>query len=190
MILRGECDMKFKIDATMIEEEYFIFRKFATVHYGKKSRSTYRISACLIVFVLVWAIFKADGLTPPSIVTGVILTIWLIIWQIFYKSFCIWWTKKNVHKLKKNGKRLYSDWSVMEFYDDYFCDLTENFKHDVKYCAIESVSVIENKMIVLNADNGMAFMLPVRAFQTNEQYDAFIEFIKTKCPKIDFYDKI
>ena len=109
---------------------------------------------------------------------------------VFTKQHYLLSAKREIKSFKKKGKQLYSPVSYMEFYDDLFCETTENEKNELKYEAIESVSVINEKIVYLHKNDALAFILPISCFISNEQYDAFIEFIKTKCPKIDFYDKI
>ena len=182
--------MKYKLDNTLTDEEYFCCRKFTSLHYGKKARSLARLTACLMIFVFLGFFFKAEGVTTPSIITGAVLILWLIIWQIIYKPLCVRRIKKNIAAEKKKGKKLYSKQSVMEFYDDYFRDITENMKYEVNYSVVASVSIVENKIIILHTDNGIIFFLPVSVFETKEQCDDFLSFIKTKCSKVDYFDKI
>lgn len=81
----------------------------------------------------------------------------------------------------------YSPESVIEFYEDSFKETTPDNITEQKYSAIERISVVDGKMIYIHTNNILAYMLPISSFSSNEQYNDFFDFIKTKCKNIDIY---
>ena len=89
--------------------------------------------------------------------------------------------------LKKSGKMGYSPNAVMEFYDEIFVETTPENRTEQSYSAVERVSVVEDRTIYIHINNVMAYILPVTAFESKEQYDSFLSFIRTKCAIVDVY---
>lgn len=89
--------------------------------------------------------------------------------------------------LKKKGKMSYSPVSVIEFYDDRLVEITQEQKIEQKYTAIERISVVDNRIIYIHVNHVMAYLLPLTCFESTEQYNDFLAFIKEKCNQIDIY---
>ena len=81
----------------------------------------------------------------------------------------------------------YSSVSEMEFYDESFIEITPDNKSEQKYSTVERVSVIEDKVIYIHVNNVMSYILPLSCFDSKEQYNAFLDFIRTKCANIELY---
>ena len=81
----------------------------------------------------------------------------------------------------------YSPSAVLEFYEDGFVETTEQNKTEQKYTSVERISIVNNKMIYIHVNNIMAYILPIACFETEEQYYAFVEFMKMKCGIVDVY---
>ena len=117
----------------------------------------------------------------------VMIAITAILHQVFFKKSMAKFVKKEIMNRKKQGKLPFEPNTVMEFYDDYFIDLTPDSKTEVKYSAIDRVSVINDKYIYLHLDSARAHLLTSFCFESKEQYDSFVDFIKTKCKNVDVY---
>ena len=182
--------MKFSFEINLSDSDYFDFNKFIIYHKRKQLINLSRLIVAIMyfVFALFFALWLKDG--PILILAEVIWLLAAVLLFVFTKQHHLLSVKKQIKSFKKKGKQLYSPVSYMEFYDDFFCETTENEKNELKYEAIESVSIIKGKIIYLHKNDAINFLIPVICFETNEQYAAFISFIKTKCPKIDFYDKV
>ena len=81
----------------------------------------------------------------------------------------------------------YSPEAVMEFNEENFIETTPENKTEQKYLAIERISIVENKTVYIHTNNVMAYIIPISCFESKEQYDEFIAFLKTKCKNIDVY---
>ena len=81
----------------------------------------------------------------------------------------------------------YSPVSEMEFYDESFVEITPDNKTERKYSAIERVSVISDKVVYIHVNNVMSYILPLSCFESKEQYNNFLDFVRSKCANIDVY---
>ena len=81
----------------------------------------------------------------------------------------------------------YSPVSEMEFYDECFVEITPDNKTEQKYSAIERVSVITDKVVYIHVNNVMSYILPLSCFESKEQYNNFLDFVRSKCANIDVY---
>ena len=77
--------------------------------------------------------------------------------------------------------------SEMEFYDESFMEITPDNKTEQKYSAIERVSVITDKVVYIHVNNVMSYILPLSCFESKEQYNNFLDFVRSKCTNIDVY---
>ena len=81
----------------------------------------------------------------------------------------------------------YSPESLIVFSEETFSEITPENKIEQKYSVIEHISVVDNKTMYIHVNNIMAYILPLSCFESLEQYNSFMEFIKTKCNQINFY---
>ena len=81
----------------------------------------------------------------------------------------------------------YSPIAEMEFYDESFIEITPDNKTEQKYSAIERVSVIADKVVYIHVNNVMSYILPLSCFESKEQYNNFLDFVRSKCANIDVY---
>ena len=98
-----------------------------------------------------------------------------------------WTLKASIKSLRKKGKMGYSPTSVVEFLNETFIETTPENKTEQKYSSIERISLVDNKMIYIHVNNVMAYIIPVSCFESAEQYQSFLDFIKTKSTNIDIY---
>ena len=181
--------MHFKFDITLTDSDYLDYNLFHQNKspYGKKQINS---MGWLLLGIFVGIMFIAlfvGGFSKDSFINTIPIVISFVLIRVFLKKILSLSTKKYVKLLKKTGKMGYSPKSVLEFYDDYFVEITPDEKTERKYSALERISVVENKVVYLHVNNVMAYILPMSAFESLEQYYFFMSFIKTKCSAIDSY---
>ena len=110
----------------------------------------------------------------------------LILFQALLIPFYTLFLKLHLKSLNKNVKPLYSATSHLDFCEDIFIETTPDNKTEQKYSCIERVSIYNN-YIYIHINAILAYILPRSAFESDEQYAGFIEFIKTKCSNVDIY---
>ena len=155
--------------------------------YGRKIMRGMRI-AIAIVFGLFMLLSLVGGRFSASAWIGALpYAILLIVFEAILVPFMSSSFKSTLKKMKKTGKMAYSPSSVLAFYDDYLLETTETNQTQQKYSSIERISIVDQKMMYIHVNNVMAYLLPLSAFASQEEYERFLAFIKTKCDKIDIY---
>ena len=176
--------MNFSINVNLTDNDYYIFNKFCLLksRYGKKRAITFRLLLVVItLFPVIYTLLR-DGLTV-MIVPNILL---LIIFQLLIIPFYSLVLKLNIRALKKSGKLPYNITSQLDFLDDSFIEITSDGKNETKYSAIQCVSITD-AYIYIHINSLLGHILPRSAFESEEQYSKFLEFLKTKCSIIDAY---
>ena len=181
--------MLFRFNIKQTDEDYLEFKKFWMLrsHYGKKQITTFRISIAVIIGVVILLSLFGGGFSLDAFWGVIPYIILLALFEIGVVPFFTIFLKLTVKNLKKSGKMGYSPKSVMEFYDDEFTEATDENETRQKYSAIERVSIVTGKNIYIHINNLMAYILPWYCFDSNDQRDSFIQFIRTKCENVDVY---
>lgn len=181
--------MKFQFDVNLSEKDYLDYNMFWMTKspYGKKQLITLKTMSSIIICVTFFILLFIGKILTDLFIGIIFLVIFLILDQLFFDRFLLWTLKSQLKALKKSGKMGYSQSSVIEFYEDYFTEITPDNKMEQKYSVIERVSLVDNEIIYIHVNNVMAFILPLRSFESKEQYESFLQFIKTKCANIDTY---
>ena len=181
--------MKFQFNVNINEEDYLDYNKFWMLrsHYGKKQMSTFRIIIAVIIGLIIFISLYGGNFTFDSFIGIIPMAILLVLYELLLSPLFVLFLKCHLKSLKKKGKMGYSPSSVVEFYEDVFIETTPENKTEQKYLSIERVSVVDNKVVYIHVNNIMSYILPFSCFESNEQYNEFLEFIKTKCSNIDVY---
>ena len=176
--------MIYKCECKITDKDYYEFNKYHIVASpdAKKSgliRKLYVPVLFLIMFI--YFIIRGDDWYSLSF-AFVIFSIVSVIWVFSLKPLTLFSLKLHIRSMKKNGKLPYSDYSILEFYDDYFVEKTENTKTEVKYSAVFKTRINETKAIYIYQNTFGAYIIPFDVFDSNEDRVKFIEFI---CQKAD-----
>ncbi len=180
--------MKFTFNIEMSNQDYYEYNKFMFL------KSAYSKNAILLYKVLITVVFAAiilfelfDGkFTAYAFISAIPAAVLMVVWLQFDKIYCAA-LKSTVKHMAKKGKLLYSEHSYMEFFEDYFTEVSDTEKSEKKYTAIERISIIENKAVFIHINRAMSHMVYKKCAETDLQYAEFVEFIKTKCENVDIY---
>ena len=190
MIISKEVNrMNFEFKVNVNDQDYLEYNVFWMIRspYGKKQLKDMRIMMTVLVGLLIFVSLFSSKFSAESFLGIIPMLLVLFLAQIFLTKCFAWSLKWMVRALKKSGKMGYSPESVIAFSDDYFVETTPENKTENKYSVIERVSIVDNKMIYIHINNVMAYILPLSCFESKEQYDTFLDFLKTKCAHIDRY---
>ncbi|MBQ5808344.1 MAG: YcxB family protein, partial [Clostridia bacterium] len=89
---------------------------------------------------------------------------------------------------KKNGKVLYWPEEVVVVSDECITEITPEVKTEYFYSFIERVNVVGHDFVFIQMKSHSGVIIPVRCFESGEQYSKFIDFIKTKSNNVDIID--
>ena len=179
--------MKFNINLS--DNDYLDYNVFWMLKspYGKKQITSSRIMITVFFAIIALIALFVGGFSTESLIGIIPIAVVFLIIQLTFGYFLVQSIKSNIKSLKKNGKMAYSPVAQIEFNEDGFVETTPDNKTEQKYSAVERVSVINGDTVYIHVNNVMAYILPPTCFESREQLDEFITFIKTKCSVIDIY---
>ncbi len=182
--------MKFQFNVNLSEQDYLDFNLFLNLksHYGKGQMKTIRILLAIMCVFMIGVFLLLGGFSGTARVLFLVFGIIVMIFsQLFLEKTFARTLKKQMRNLKKRGKMAYSPESVLEFYEDVLVETTPENRNEQKYSSIERISIVDKKVIYIHISNLAAYLLPVSCFESKEQFDGFLSFIKTKCDTVDTY---
>ena len=183
--------MKFQFNVNLNDQDYIDYNYFLELKssYSKKHKQDYLFKVAIFYAISILLFYIFWGFSIKLLVGAVFMAIyWGIIILLRPRAF-LREIRKRIQISKDNGKVAYIPESVLEFYEDYFKEITSEISSEMKYSAVEKVSIIENKMIYLHMNSVLSYMLPIASFESKEQQERFVEFMKTKCGAVEFYKK-
>ena len=179
----------FKFNVNITDNDYLDYNVFwmTRSHYGKKQITKLRIFIAVLIALYISAMLFSGSFASGTFLSSMPLVIFLAFLFIFMVKIMEWTLKASIKSLRKKGKMGYSPTSVVEFLNETFIETTPENKTEQKYSSIERISLVDNKMIYIHVNNVMAYIIPVSCFESVEQYQSFLDFIKTKSTNIDIY---
>ena len=162
--------MKYNINLN--DNDYIEFNYSYLKHskIGKYSLLATRISFPVAMFVFVLALLIINIETGLILKVTGIAVLAAVLWWFFVPFMMRRNIKKNIMKMKSDGKLPYHDKAVIEFLDDNIVETCGQDKTVVKYNDI--VSVYEERGYIYIFYGAMqAFILPERCFEDNELRD-------------------
>ena len=179
---KGEDNMRFRIETKCTAEDYLDWNMFwmNKSPYAKRQMVYLRIMLTLIVCIIAFSVVRRGGFSSQAWLRFIFMMLLTVPVQLLLPLYFKYALKRRIKRLEKTGKRLYSPEAVIEFYDDIFVETTPESKIEQKYSSIDRISIVSDKMIYIHINNTMVFILPVRCFESRQQYESFLEFIKTR----------
>ena len=181
--------MKYCFNVNLTDKDYFEFNKFIAIKspYNKKQLVTLRLIFPIFFILCIVLLFINDEYSSKErLVSTIIYLILAVIAEIITPSIFTLFLKQNLRFQKKAGKAGYSASSQIEFYDDYFTEMTADGKTENKYSALERISIVDG-YVYIHINGLMCYILPKSVFTSEKQYEEFIGFITSKCNVVDKY---
>lgn len=174
--------MKFRFNVNLTEEDYYEFNRFHLIksEFGKKQILKMRIFVAVFIAVVSLGLLFIGDFTSDAFVQIIPLVLILIIVEAGYVKFSELILKLQLKSMKKSGKMGYDTESVLEFYDDIFVETTETIRTEQKYSVVEKIYINNGKIIYIYVNNVRAYLVPLTSFESKEQFDDFMEFLKQK----------
>ena len=181
--------MNFKFHINLSDNDYLNYNTFWSIKspYGKKQMLKFRITIAILFVAILFLSLFGGGFSADAWIGIIPYAILLVLFELLLNPLFCWILKSNIKSLKAKGKMGYSPVSEMEFYDESFVEITPDNKTEQKYSAIERVSVITDKVVYIHVNNVMSYILPLSCFESKEQYNNFLDFVRSKCANIDVY---
>ena len=181
--------MNFQFRVTLTDQDYFNYNYFWMLKttYGKKQLILLRIILTLMFVAFGFFVLWRGDFSQDAFRESLSTFILLILFHVLWNPFMSWIIKGNCKYLKKTGKMGYSPFSQIEFLDNKIIETTPDSKQEVSYSMIEQINIIEDRVIYIHINNVAAFILPYASFSSREEYLSLIDFLKTKCARVNFY---
>ena len=178
--------MRFKFNIHVTEKDYLDYNRFWQFQspYGKKQIISLRVIFALLFGIAAIATLIGGDFTIDSIIEAAIFMVAMAIFQFILPTILAWSLKRQIKVLKKKGKMAYAPEATMDFYEEIFTSKTPESKTETKYTTIERISVVRDKAIYLHVNNVMAYIIPIKSFASNEQFESFLTFIQSKCTNL------
>lgn len=184
-------DAYYRFQVHLTDQDYYDFNAFFMIRspYGKKQVKMMRITLIAIIALFVLIALVVGGFSVSAFAGIIPLLLILLLAQIFLTKYLKISVKGQLANLKKSGKPGYSPEAVLEFFEDRIVETTPNSRTEQGYFAIERVSIVDHKVIYFHENTVRAYLLPLSAFDSQEQYNRFLGFIQTKCAHVTEYEK-
>ena len=181
--------MHFKFHINLNDNDYLNYNTFWIIKspYGRKQMLSFRIKIAILFAVISFLSLFRRGFSANGWIGIIPYAIVFVLFELLMNPLLRWTLKRTIKSLKAKGKMGYSPVSEMEFYDESFVEITPDNRTEQKYSAIERVSVITDKVVYIHVNNVMSYILPLSCFESKEQYNNFLDFVRSKCANIDVY---
>ena len=171
----------YKINYKLNDDDDIAFYEYhlKTSSTGKKTLLRYRLQIpffCLLI-LLIFCIAKLDSVViiSEAVFMLVVSIIWIVFAdKIFFRSF-----KKNINKIRKEGKVPYSNEGTLVFDEEFFKDINPKTETKTLYSGVEKIVVTE-KAIYIYIGAAQAHIIPITCFGSEEEKQNFLNFITSK----------
>ena len=185
--------MRFSFDVKLTDKDYLLFNEFHSKN-SEMSKKTIRLARILyiITFALCGIMLLINEGVNPGTVVGAILFL------LAGLMLCLCAKKMNVSSnktvarmlIKGKSKKPYTPESTLEFYDDFFKEIAPDNRTESNYTAIDRICVVMNSYVFIFIDSMRGYMVPFNCFKDADEEKAFLAFLGTLTPNIEFFDKI
>ncbi len=173
----------YKFEYSLTDSDYIKFNIFHTFNSksGKKNMLTLRLIVPVILFFILFIplINKENRDIIFFSSTIFIYLVSSIICFFLAKHFQIYFIKKMVKRIKKDGKLPYGKNNLIKFDQNFIYEVNDKIETKTKYTVLENIMVDDNAIYIYFSAI-QAYIIPFRVFENDEQKEAFLEFINDK----------
>ena len=181
--------MLFQLNINLSEDDYLDFNKFHSFEsmHGKKLINKTRVFFVLAMIVLAALFLLVMGFTTFSITYVALLSLFTLLYMVFFKKILTRNLKRQIKRLKKVGKLPFDLVSTLEFHEDKMVEITALQRTEQSYSIFERICVVKNRYILLYKSSVNAYILPVSQIKEQLKQEDFIEFLSKKCTNVEYY---
>jgi hypothetical protein len=180
--------MLYGFDVSINERDYFEFNKFHILKspYGKKNKIAVNAAIGAFALAAILLLILTLGFSVEAIIAAIPIILVSLMLMISYPYIVVGVLKLYAVTSKKRPKNAYASRSRIEFFDDFFSEETDIGRTETKYFALDCVSATDTA-IYLHLDASTACILPLTLFNSREELDGFVDFLKTKNNRVTVY---
>ncbi len=170
-------ELKYIID----EQDRFDFLAFNGTEspQGKKNMKNFRIRNGLLYAVLIFCLYWLYGLTIKFYIPGICVLVFAVYNLFFTKRIFLRSIRKQLERQIQSGNLTASKECIIRFEDDYYLLKTRFDECKCLYAGIQAIAVTNNG-IYLYFDGSIVYIIPMSAFDNEEEKQRIIAFIKEK----------
>lgn len=176
----------FKFNVNLTEQDYYKFNNFNNEEskFGKKLVFMTRIFFLILYFITVSFFINKHGVNTTTFISLIPMFIIGVLFIVFIKRILRFFNKRGTTTLEKMGKKLYSPVSTVEFSDEYVLETTPETETKLNYTVLENAYIVRNEDVYIYINIQQVLIIPRKCFDSQEQWDSFLEFIKSKLDEV------
>lgn len=169
---------------SLSEKEYIQFNEYHLLHsaVGKKALLQHKIVLPLLSLLIIIIFFSAKADMNLIIIESIFLGICSIMWIIYSKKIVMKSFKKNIEKIKKEGRLPFESETTVTFDDQGIIEKSSNAETKTSYSVVEKIAETK-QAIYIYMSAVQAIIIPTSYFDSEEDKDELIKFIETKREK-------
>ena len=187
--------MDFKLNINLTDKDYQDLNVFLLLRSKTGADSIKTVRKMLFIFPFLISVIFFDvqcilreGLFVDTLIDLIPMWVIFLVLQLLVKPLHVNSIKNQIKAHKKNGKVLYWPEEVVVVSDECITEITPEVKTEYFYSFIERVNVVGHDFVFIQMKSHSGVIIPVRCFESGEQYSKFIDFIKTKSNNVDIID--
>lgn len=175
----------FEFKVNLVDDDFILFNQYHLLNSpnGKKSLLYFKYIIPFICFIFVLIFFIAGADTQLVLIQAIVMTIFSIFWIGFSKKMILKSMKKNLIKMKKDGRLPYSNEATIKFDEASIYEITPNTENRTNYSLIEKIAVTE-QAIYFYFSSVQAYIIPMTVFSGEIEKQKFLEFINLKADNL------
>ena len=180
--------MLYGFDVSIGGRDYFEYNKFHILRspYGKKYRMMVCAALCAFALAAILLMVLVLGLSLEALIAAVPIVLLSVVLMIVYPYVVVLISRIHIALTKNSAKKSYSPYSKLEFFEDSFAEQTDVGRTETKYSVIDRISVTDGA-IYLHLNATAAYILPTELFESDDELDGFLDFLKSKNDRITVY---
>ena len=176
----------YKISYTLSDDDYYDFNKYYVLSIPQQRRQlrAFRFGFPSISLVIMFIAIRSIWSSPHIYFIYAIIAGLSLAWIIAFSRIIDFSMRRQIAKMKKQGKVVYDKSVALAFGESSFAEKTPESEAVIQYTMLERIAETD-KAIYLFARANMAYIVPKRAFVSETEAAGFGEFIRSKVPTLE-----
>jgi len=172
----------FKFDVNITEQDYYDFNTFNNEEskFGKRLMRAFKLLVGVIGLMAIVMFVVNHDFDIGTLIAVIPIVVVVVLLIVFSKTFMRRVNKKTIQTIQKRGKKLYAPNSTLEFLDEYLVEITPESETKLKYSTVDIAYFVRGEVVYIYINMQQAVILPRASFESQEQWDSFMEFVKGK----------
>ena len=165
-------NVRYQFEFEISEKDYRDFTIY--VHDAQIKRSKW-VSGVIFILAFLLMFFVRGSLLSYFILLSLAVALILSFSGVLMR----WLVNISIRRMKKEGKLPYENKNLLQFQDDFIFGIADGTETRVPYTKIEKVKLHKEVMYIFISVL-QAYIIPLSIFETVEQQNEFLTFIKHK----------